>query len=295
MVALTQKLLHSADGTKIYAEAAGDPSKPALVFIHGLGLCTFAFDAQFEDPRLNQTLYLVRYDMRGHGQSGMPLEKAAYESARHAEDFKVVCGAFGLVKPSVLAWSLGAAITMGFKYVAGTVVVDVIEAYSADYLGSIIYCGGALLTRALHNDYIHPHLSSLVPEILSMDADVIAATAHKFVESIVEDVDNLFPHRDQVLWAGVYLSMLPTARVHLVTRTQNYGRWEKEIKGKQVLIIQGTHDRHARAEGLVETAKKWLGPFELKLLEGCGHSPVFERPKEVNGYIASFIQKTVSV
>lgn len=104
MVTITKKVLHSADGTKVFSEAAGDPSNPALVFIHGLGLCGIAFDAQFEDPRLNESLYLVRYDMRGHGQSGMPLEAAAYESARHAEDFKAVCEGFGLVKPSVLVW-----------------------------------------------------------------------------------------------------------------------------------------------------------------------------------------------
>lgn len=179
-------------------------------------------------------------------------------------------------------------------YSTGTVVVDVVEAYGAEYLGDIIYCGGAVLTLALHSNYIHPYLSNLVQELLSTDANVVATTGPKFVESIVEDVDKVFSYREQLLWAGVYLLMKPTVRGHLVTRPQNSERWKREIKSKRVLIIQGTHDRHARAEGLVEEAKNWF-PFELKLLEGCGHSPVLERPDEVNGYIAAFMEQTTSV
>ena len=106
MVSLDSRIFKSTDGTKIFAEAAGDPSRPALVFIHGLGLNGVAFDNQFEDPKLNKNLYLVRYDMRGHGCSGMPREAAAYESIRHAEDFKALCEEFGLVKPDVLGWSV---------------------------------------------------------------------------------------------------------------------------------------------------------------------------------------------
>lgn len=106
MVAIVSKVLESADGTKLFAEAAGDPANPALVFIHGFGVSGVAFDAQFEDPRLNENLYLVRYDMRGHARSGMPMDAAAYQSVRHAEDFKTVCEGFGLTKPNVLGWSV---------------------------------------------------------------------------------------------------------------------------------------------------------------------------------------------
>lgn len=104
MSTIESKILVSADGTKLFAEAAGNPSKPVLVFIHGFCVTGAAFDPQFEDARLHENLYLVRYDMRGQGRSGMPREAAAYESIRHAEDFKAVCEGFGLRKPNVLAW-----------------------------------------------------------------------------------------------------------------------------------------------------------------------------------------------
>lgn len=50
----------SADGTKIWAEAIGDASKPAVIFVHGFSGCRLVFEKQFEDPRLVERLFLVR-------------------------------------------------------------------------------------------------------------------------------------------------------------------------------------------------------------------------------------------
>ena len=40
------QVLTSPDGTKIWAESAGDPSKPAIVFVHGLSCTALGWDAQ---------------------------------------------------------------------------------------------------------------------------------------------------------------------------------------------------------------------------------------------------------
>lgn len=99
-----EKLLTSPDGTEIWAEEAGDRTKPAIVFIHGLACTALAFNAQFADEGLLRTAHLVRYEMRGHGRSGKPEGFDAYASVRHAEDFRTVCEAFELVRPFVLGW-----------------------------------------------------------------------------------------------------------------------------------------------------------------------------------------------
>lgn len=101
---LHSKVLTSPDGVKVFAEATGDPSKHPIVFLHGLALNGTSFDKQFSDPRLNENFYLVRYDLRGHGRSGLPFEFEAYESIRYAEEFKTVCEGFKIEKPSVVAW-----------------------------------------------------------------------------------------------------------------------------------------------------------------------------------------------
>lgn len=51
---------HSKDGTFIYADAAGDPSKPCLVFVHGAHLSAIVWDDLFVHHKLLDLFYLVR-------------------------------------------------------------------------------------------------------------------------------------------------------------------------------------------------------------------------------------------
>jgi len=53
------QLIQSHDGTKIWAQAAGNPSKPAVVFIHGFSCTALHFSKQFSDSELLENLYLV--------------------------------------------------------------------------------------------------------------------------------------------------------------------------------------------------------------------------------------------
>jgi pimeloyl-ACP methyl ester carboxylesterase len=100
----SSKYLKSADGTLIYADAIGDPSKPSVVFIHGMSMNSIVFDELFEDQRWIDRVYLVRYDTRGHGRSGMPTDAEFWQSKRLAEDFDAVVQAFELRRPFVAAW-----------------------------------------------------------------------------------------------------------------------------------------------------------------------------------------------
>ncbi len=117
----TSLVLISADGTKIYADATGDFTKPAIVFIHGVSLSSVVWNDIFHDPKWTDLFYLVgtsvcflatvlticwqvRYDTRGHGRSGMPTSPSAWESKRLAEDFDAVVEGFNLRRPFVLGW-----------------------------------------------------------------------------------------------------------------------------------------------------------------------------------------------
>ena len=99
------RMLTSPDGTRLWAEAAGTAGAArALVFVHGLSCTALGWDAQFADAALQRRFHLVRYEMRGHGRSGKPLEEADYQSIRIAEDFRTVCEAFGVVQPFMVGW-----------------------------------------------------------------------------------------------------------------------------------------------------------------------------------------------
>ena len=98
------RFITSKDGSQIWAEDAGNKNGIPVVFIHGLACTSLVWDMQFKDPALLENLYMVRYELRGHGRSACPMTAEGYIAQRYAEDFVAVCEAFGLVKPFVDAW-----------------------------------------------------------------------------------------------------------------------------------------------------------------------------------------------
>lgn len=55
------RLVNSADGTKICADAAGNRAAdcPVIVLIHGFSVIKEAFDSMFEDPKWVHHAFLV--------------------------------------------------------------------------------------------------------------------------------------------------------------------------------------------------------------------------------------------
>lgn len=56
---IAEKFVTSADGTRVFAGAVGDPSRPALVFVHGYSLTSEVFNEIFAKPENSRDFYLV--------------------------------------------------------------------------------------------------------------------------------------------------------------------------------------------------------------------------------------------
>ena len=54
------KYIVSADGTRLYSGAAGDPTSTALIFVDGLGARAAWFATVFKGPRFSKDYFLVR-------------------------------------------------------------------------------------------------------------------------------------------------------------------------------------------------------------------------------------------
>jgi pimeloyl-ACP methyl ester carboxylesterase len=65
------QIITSRDGTKLWAEAAGDPSKPAVIFVHGFAGSASHFEVQFSDVNLLRNLHLVGSQLAHFGSSGL--------------------------------------------------------------------------------------------------------------------------------------------------------------------------------------------------------------------------------
>jgi pimeloyl-ACP methyl ester carboxylesterase len=130
----------SAGGTMLSGDAQGDPEAPEILFIHGLRQSRLSWEKLFADPAL-AGFRLVRFDLRGHGDSGKPAAPAAYaEAGRWAEDVSAVMMATGLRRPVVVGWSLGGYVAgaylrqQGGTRVAGINLVDAVTKLSPDLL-----------------------------------------------------------------------------------------------------------------------------------------------------------------
>ncbi|TFK88836.1 alpha/beta-hydrolase [Polyporus arcularius HHB13444] len=274
-----ERILTSTDGTKIWAESAGDASKPAMVFIHGLSCTALGFDHQFADAELLTDFYLVRYEMRGHGRSDKPLDAEAYESARFAQDFKTVCDAFGLNRPFLWAWSLG-----------GTVAVDVIAAYGPESLAGVLYVGGGVLSTNHIGLCAHPTILGLLPTLISESADDVPRGAEGFVDSAVASP---LPYATKLQWMGAFVAQPRTSRFHHIHRTQPHDVWQRTAKGVPVLVVNGKEDQHCLYENMIGIARTVYDSVEVELLDGVGHSPQFEEPAKTNAVVREWATRVL--
>lgn len=111
----------SVAGTRLYYEEAG--IGPALVFVHGFSGNLHMWDEQFST--LADRFRVIRYDLRGHGQSDLPGE----QPYAHADDLDALLAFLSVERAVVVGISMGGWIATHFtltypQRVAGTVLIS---------------------------------------------------------------------------------------------------------------------------------------------------------------------------
>src|SRR3954470_5641051 len=134
-----QPLKHKAisvktpDGLTISAQEWGNPSGAEILFIHGFSQSYLSWMRQV-DSDLAREFRIVTYDLRGHGNSDKPLEKAPYHDNRAwADEVKSVMDAAGLRRPVLVGWSY-----------AGRVISDYVTSHGAGRLAGINFVDASI-------------------------------------------------------------------------------------------------------------------------------------------------------
>jgi 3-oxoadipate enol-lactonase len=91
------------NGCPIHVEIAGSESAPALMLSNSLGTNLHMWDDQAGE--LANHFHLIRYDRRGHGQSGVP--QGPYTMERLGRDVLVVLDTLGIAKTNWCGLSMG--------------------------------------------------------------------------------------------------------------------------------------------------------------------------------------------
>ncbi|MCL4721949.1 MAG: alpha/beta hydrolase [Gammaproteobacteria bacterium] len=111
------------DGVPLCVAEGGNPQGPPVVLIHGFAQSYAVFQRQFDSP-LAAHYRLLALDMRGHGCSGKPWDRAAYDQARPwADDIHTLLEAKKLTRPLLVGWSAGGFWIMDYVREYGTAAV----------------------------------------------------------------------------------------------------------------------------------------------------------------------------
>ena len=129
----------SPDGVKLSVQEWGNPNGPAILFVHGYSQAWLSWMRQVTDPEMAKRFRMVTFDLRGHGNSDKPNDKAAYhENKRWADDVKAIIDELKINKPVLVGWSY-----------AGRVVCDYLMAYGDSGVSGVNYV--AAMTKAETN------------------------------------------------------------------------------------------------------------------------------------------------
>ncbi|THH14921.1 hypothetical protein EW146_g5487 [Bondarzewia mesenterica] len=296
------RLIPSKDGTLIYADAVGDPSKPCAVFLHGTALSAAVFNDLFADSDLLKNLYLVRYDLRGHGRSGKPETEAGYRSELFAQDFDAVASAFGVRKPVLVGWweSWKYGLPMLFSLVfqtlmalmSGTVACDISAHLPSDTLAGVVYLAGLPFIGPIMGRIGTPTIAGFRPGLVTTDdVDLSTSTTVGFVNSLFVNPDAV-PFELKCAWMGTAVLQSPRVRKFVLSRAQDPTKlFELGSHGLPLLIMSGTCDSQIKGDVLAEEMKQHFKNVDVNMIEGGNHALFYDYPEEVVRSIISFVLK----
>jgi 3-oxoadipate enol-lactonase len=96
------------DGCRLHYEWAGQPGSPVVLLSHSVGTALGMWDEQ--TARLSRDFHVLRYDSRGHGQSGAP--DGPYTIERLGLDASALIEALKIPQAHVCGLSLGGMVGM---------------------------------------------------------------------------------------------------------------------------------------------------------------------------------------
>ncbi|KAG6909979.1 hypothetical protein DXG01_013979 [Tephrocybe rancida] len=274
--------LKSRDGTAVYAEATGNKNGPHVIFAHGLACTNAAFDPLFNDAKLTSSLYMVRYDTRGHGLSGKPLTSDFYTTDRYADDLKAVIAAFRLNKPFFVGWSL-----------AGAISADIASNFPQPlpfsglvYMASLPYIGDILPKVATAK------VLSFLPGLQATDdATLSLKTRIDFVETLSAQTATV-PYATKLAWVGSAVYLPPTVANLALSRTQDpKALLAAGAAGWPLLILHGTADLQINGTAVIANMKPAFKNVETHLLQGAGHIPFYDAESNVATLLLAWITR----
>ena len=278
--------VRSFDGTELAVRAAGDPSKPTIVFVHGFSLDMTTWHYQWTG--LSDRYRCVLFDFRSHGGSaraaGGDLSPLAF-----GHDLAAVLRAVGDKPVLLVGHSMGAMSILA--------MAETQPELFGDPVAGVVFVGSAAsdLVRGAFGsvtELLRPRLGSLRQAagrvnrlrryVLSSPADVaqLIARATQFGPDasphLVRYVVGLAAKAPSEVWTDGLAGLMELDLRHAVQHI-----------AVPAMVLVGEQDRMTPPASSVALAGE-LPKGRLEVIPGAGHFPMMEAHEEFNRRLASF-------
>lgn len=255
------------NGVKIHARLDGVDHRraPTLVFANSLGTSLNLWKKII--PLLPEELRLIRYDLRGHGQSDVPA--APYSMGQMVSDAEAVCDAFAVKDAMFVGLSVGGMIAQGLAVKRPDLIRALVLSNTAAKIG----------IPTLWQD----HIDAVLTQGMSPLSDGIMQ--RWFGRSF-------YGSPDMALWKAMVEACDPigyTGVCAAIAGTDFY----TPTSGLRIptLGIAGGQDAATPADLVRETVDLIPGS-QFKVMPHCGHLPCAEDPIGFAETLSEFIRNT---
>jgi len=258
------------DGLTISAQEWGNPQGPEILLIHGYAQSHMSWMRQV-DGDLAKEFRIITYDLRGHGNSDKPDDKARYhDNKAWGDEVKAVMDAAGLKRPVLVGWSY-----------AGRVVSDYVTTHGPDKLAGINFVDASI---KFFPEFVGENLKNQ-PGMGSEDLATNIAATRSFVRGCFEKQPTA---DDFETMLSFNMMVPPRVRVHLGGRALDATEVMSKLK-IPVLVTHGDKDRNSKL-GTAEYTAKTIPGAKLSVYQGIGHAPFYEDATRFNTELAAFVR-----
>lgn len=262
--------IETPDGLMVAAQEWGNRDGPAILFIHGFAQSHLAWRRQVESA-LADEFRLVTYDLRGHGDSDKPLERARYrDSQAWGDELDAVIRTTGLVRPVLVGWSY-----------AGRVIADYLTSHGTLALAGINYV--AALTAS------GPGFVSEAPRLMPPMASDDLAGAIQATRTFLRACFATPPSPDEFEIMLAFNMLVPRAVRAAMRDRPMAADGLLAALDLPVLVSHGTEDRLVSVAVGRHTAATVPGAA-LAIYDGIGHAPFWEDAPRFNRELAAFVR-----
>jgi len=260
-------------GGQAFLMEAGDPSSPAVVFVHGLGEsgCRDWYPVL---PAVAARYHVVAFDLPGFGRSTHA--NALYSPARYAEFIHGLLGPRLRSPFHLVGHSMGGAISL---FYAARFPADVMRLLLID-------AAGILHRKAFVNFAVEAGLDNLLG-LLARPVKDLATLATETTSTVLGPVKlPVSPDPSLILTSDALRATLlgtPTRIAAMAVILENFAPAIDNVRSP-TWILWGSNDAIASPRaGLILQAR--LPSAQLTVLENSGHDPMASRPAAVERFL----------